>query len=339
MAVFAEVRGVRERTVFPGLIGNDRLRELFRSEITGQNTAHAYILEGARGSGKHTAARTIAAAALCENRADGSHPLPCGVCASCRKVFGGRSVDVLTVRREDKATIGVEAARQVRESLWITPNDGERKFYLIEDAHRMTPQAQNALLLSLEEPPPWATFFLLCEDSTLLLETIRSRAPTLKMERFSPEFTEKWLLEQTKDADPDRIRAAARLAGGSLGLALEYFRGGDEIARYRTAADLAKHLLSGRKSDAVVFLTTLPKDRRALADVLSLTRAAVRDIVAAGKGGELIFYSPSEGIPQELRKTSPRRAMELIGALADAELDLAANLSQNTVLTALLLKA
>ena len=331
-----------ERAVFPGLIGNDRLRELFRSELSEQKTAHAYILEGARGSGRHTAARMIAAAALCENRADSRLPLPCGTCLSCRKVLGGRSVDVLTVQRGDKASIGVEAAREVRESLWVAPNDRDRKFYLIEDAHRMTAQAQNALLLSLEEPPPWVTFFLLCEDSSLLLETIRSRAPTLKMQRFSPEDTEKWLRGQheTAHAEPDRIKAAARLAKGSLGLALEYCAGdGGEIERYRAAAELAKHLLSGRKSDAAVFLTTLPKDRRSLADILSLTRAAVRDVVAAGKGGELLFYPPSDGIPQELKKASPRRAMDLVGALGDAELDIMANLSQNVVLTALLLKA
>ena len=330
------------KTIFPGLIGNERLKALIADGLRRERGAHAYTLEGPEGSGRHTAALLIAAAYLCENRSDAVSPLPCGHCVSCRKVLSGKSVDVLTVSRGERATLGVEQIRAVRDSLWVTPNDGERKFYLIEDAHLMTAQAQNALLLSLEEPPEYVMFLLLCEDASLLLETVRSRAPVLAMERFSPAFTEQWLSEQTgktgrtKTPDPARIVRAAHLSGGSLGLAKKLCEGGDAaLSRYDAAGELARLLLTGRRSDTAVFIGTLPKDRAALRQILTLARTAVRDVIADKKGGELLFYGAKEGVPAPAKKVSVRKAVELCRLLVRAEDDIAANVSANTALMTL----
>ena len=310
-----------EKTLFPGLIGNDRLKALFSDALRRERGAHAYVLEGPSGSGRHTAARRIAAAFLCERKNDAScDTLPC----------------VLTVSRGTRATLGVEPIRAMRDSLYITPNDGDRKFYLIEDAHLMTAQAQNALLLSLEEPPEYVMFLLLCEDASLLLETVRSRAPVLSMERFSPAFTEEWLTAHAKNPDRDRIVRAAHLAGGSLGLAKKLADGGDAaLSRYDAAEELAGLLLSGRKSDAAVFTLTLPKDRAALRQILTLTRLALRDVIADRRGGELLFYGSAEGVPPASKKVSVRRVVELIRMLYRAEEDVSANLSTATVLMTL----
>lgn len=326
-----------EKTLFPELIGNDRMKALFSDALRRERGAHAYVLEGPPGSGRHTAARMIAAAFLCERRNDASgDSLPCGRCASCRKVLSGKSVDVLTVSRGDRATLGIEPIRAVRDSLYITPNDGDRKFYLIEDAHLMTAQAQNALLLSLEEPPEYVMFLLLCEDASLLLETVRSRAPVLPMERFSPAFTERWLRERAKNQDPARIVKAAHLSGGSLGLAKKLCEGGDaSLNRYDTAGELAKLLLFGHRSDAAVFIGTLPKDRAALKQVLILCRTAVRDVIADRRGAELLFWGADEGVPAPAKKVSVRRAAEICRLLVRAEDDIAANVSASTVLMSL----
>ena len=308
---------MEKRMVFPDLIGNERIRSLFADALKREGAAHAYVLEGPRGSGRHTAARQIAAASLCENRRDPSYPLPCGRCASCRKVLGGKSVDVMTVSRGDRATLGVEAVRAVRDSLWVTPNDGEKKFYIIEDAHLMTQQAQNALLLSLEEPPEYVTFLLLAEDASLLLETVRSRAPVLRMERFSPSFTEDWLARQCKNADRDRIVKAAHLSGGALGMAkLLCDGGGAELGRYESAAETVRLLLQGRRSEAAAFIPSLP------------TSFQVSEQYAE-------FYSGRDGVPAWAKKISVRRAVSLSARLAEAEDGLAANLSINTVMAAL----
>lgn len=329
-----------EREFFPALIGNEKIKKTISSDLSRGRGAHAYILDGPKGSGKHTAARLICAASVCDYRTDSASPLPCGKCEACRKILGGISVDVMTVSNDGKASIGVGPIREVRSSLYITPNDGEKKFYIIENAHLMTVQAQNALLLSLEEPPPYVMFLLLCEDSSALLETIKSRAPIIKTERFSPEFTEKYLDKKYPSFPREKIVYSAHLADGSLGMAEELLKSGDgEMKLYKSAGELARILLSPKKSDGAVFIPTLPKDRGDVCRILSLARLALRDAVASKKGGELLFYSKSDGVPDYTKKISVKRITELSSALIQAENDISANCSVSTVLTSLILNS
>ncbi len=324
------------RTIFPGLLGNEGLKSTLSADLAAGKHAHAYILDGPSGSGKRTLARLICQAVLCENRADARHPLPCGTCATCRKIAGGVSVDVMTVRSGDRATIGVDAVRQIRQTLYVTPNDGDKKIYIIEDAHKMTVQAQNALLLSLEEPPDYVLFLLLTEDATNLLETVRSRAPTLKTELFAPEFVENYLenLPKLTPVQRERIPAVAHICGGSLGTAVSLLKnGGAELELYRTAEEFLGHLLTSRVTDTLAYLSAnTPKEREKTCELLTLVRFGLRDLLSAKKGGNLLFFAE---LPKYLRKISVRRILELSEAVAQAETDIAANGSQSTVLTSL----
>ncbi len=330
------------REIFPTLIGNDRIKNTLSADFASGKSAHAYILEGPMGSGKHTAALAICAAVVCENKENVSYALPCGKCDSCRKILSSGSVDVMTVSNGDKASIGVDQVRHIKETMFIPPNDGEKKFYIIEKAHLMTTQAQNALLLSLEEPPPFVMFFLLCEDSSMLLDTVKSRAPTIRMEIFSADFIESHLKRKYAiGADSEKLTYAAHLSGGALGRAVELYENGDsELTVYKTAADLISNLLSARKSDALTFIAKeMPKSRRDTCEVLSYARLALRDMIASKNGGELLFYSASAGIPTYAKKISAKRILEISAAISRAESLIEANCSQNTVLTSLILNA
>ena len=164
---------------FDMLIGNDALRARLADDVRRATLSHAYIIEGAGGSGKKTLAQALCAALVCEHR-DGVE-FPCRTCLSCRKVFERNSPDVICIGRGDKASIGVDDVRFLRSDALVPPNDGENKVYVIQDADTMTDAAQNALLLTLEEPPPYVLFLLLCENAASLLETVRSRAVRLRM--------------------------------------------------------------------------------------------------------------------------------------------------------------
>ncbi len=340
-AVFYGMK-THSREIFPSVIGNDRIKNALSADFAEGKSAHAYILEGPRGSGKHTTALAICASVVCMNKDDRTHTLPCGKCSSCRKILASNSVDVLTVSNGEKASIGVDAIRKIKESLYIPPNDGEKKFYIIENAHLMTPQAQNALLLSLEEPPPFVMFFLLCEDSSLLLETVKSRAPIIRLEVFSSDFIEKHLKNTLgAGADAERLTYAAHLSGGALGRALELYENGkSELEVYKKAAELVQNLLAERKSDALTFASReLPKSRREVCEILSYARLALRDMIAAKNGGELLFYSTAAGIPDFSKKISAKRITELSSALRYAEEYIESNCSQSTVLTSLILNS
>ena len=230
---------------FPGIKGNDALRaRLARDIISGSGLAHAYVIEGRPGSGRRTMAKNIAAALCCE-RAGSGLPLPCGECPACRKIFAGISPDVITVTREDgKASIGIDTIRDLRTDVHVMPNELDSKIYIIEDADTMTAQAQNALLLTLEEPPAYLVFLLIAENSRNMLETIRSRAPSLRMQPLPPETVAAIAAESSAEAarmrteDRNAFRGIIMAADGSAGRAIELFEGKekDAVTARRAAA-------------------------------------------------------------------------------------------------------
>lgn len=208
------------------IVGNDALKTRLCRDIVNRTLPHALILEGPRGNGKHTIARMCAAAMACENQKHDAMPIPCLSCPSCRKIIEGKSPDLILVGTEGKTSIGVDAIRFLKEDVHIVPNDLEHKIYVIEDADRMTVQAQNALLLTLEEPPSFVHFFLLCEHAGLLLETIRSRAPVLRTEPLTAEQTDRYLCDhdararQMKLASPKEYSELLKASGDGIGQAL-----------------------------------------------------------------------------------------------------------------------
>ena len=325
--------------ILPGLLGNGQLKNTFGPAIREDRLAHAYILEGKEGSGKHTAARLIAAAAQCERRYDSEAIIPCCSCRSCSKILRNISVDVITISNRDKASIGVDNIREMIRTLYFTPNDGTLKFYFIENADLMTPQAQNSLLLSLEEPPEFIVFILLCSDSTKLLPTILSRAQLIRMERFNPDFVEEYLIKNNPKADRQKITDAAHLSGGSLGTAMTLLKNNaKELKYYETAEAAASVLVSASTSEKLTFTKNLPqKERQAAVRVLSLTRSAIRDIIAVKKGGDLTFYKSADKIPQSAKNVSVKKLLDVSSALLSAEDDIRANCSLNTVYYSLML--
>ncbi|MBQ7922651.1 MAG: hypothetical protein IJ325_08760 [Clostridia bacterium] len=294
--------------IFPALVGNKYIKETLGTDIRSGQASHAYIFSGPVGSGKHTAARLCCAASVCEHRTETGYTLPCTECASCRKILRDISADVTFVNSGSRATIGVEQIRTIRQNLYITPNDGERKFYIIEEAEKMTPQAQNALLLSLEEPPPFVTFFLLTTDAAALLETIRSRAPVLSMELFYPERVMEWLRTQKGGTDAEKrdseyFRSAAVLSGGALGRAKTLlFSESDasELMLQRTfAMTVLSGIFTGKTSDFLVKIQAeLPKSRETAAAAMIHVQTALRDLIVRKKNAQvpMLFFTGSEDI-------------------------------------------
>lgn len=325
-----------EREYFRNIIGNEKIKKIIAHDAPLGRTAHAYIIEGEVGSGRHSIALEICASLVCEHKNDSSYPLPCGECDSCKRILDKISADVLNLRKlEDKPSIGVDEIRPIKESLYIAPNDGDKKFYIISDADTLTPAAQNALLLPIEEPPEYVTFFLICENSASLLETVRSRAPVLRTEKFSSAFIEEYLRSKYKNPDKSKLSYASALSNGAIGRAVQLYENGDSEAKlYRTAETLVELILTAKTSDYLVFIrNNLPKERADICEILSLMRNAVRDIIADKKNGEHIFYTE---IPEFTKKISVRRSLELYTALTQAEDDINANCSVNTILTALI---
>ncbi len=289
---------------FANIAGNEPLRSRLAAEILSGSFPHAYIIEGAAGSGRKTLALSAAAALSCEKK--DSDSLPCFECPACRKIFGGKTPDVIRVATErDKVSIGVESARFVRQDVLTVPNDFNYKVYIIEDADKMTLQAQNALLLTLEEPPRYAVFFLICQSASSLLETVRSRAPVLRTGPLPPQTVLEYIISHDPRAaelaktSPDELAEIVSASRGRIGEALSLL---DPKTRkpINERRRLAKNFIglfssvaaspSSAKFDVIA---SFPQKREDAALELSFVSEALRDLILLKKSenAPLIFWS------------------------------------------------
>ena len=294
------------RAAFTDIVENQRLRERLRDDIAASSLSHAYILEGAEGTGKHTVAMRIAAALACQNKNDPAHALPCMECPSCKKILAGNSPDVITVNRGDKATLGVEAVRELKTDVYIPPNDLTKKIYIIEEAHLMTVQAQNALLLTLEEPPSYVLFLLLCENAATLLETVRSRAPTLHTEPISPKQIERYLRQNIPETEkfarenPQQLAELITASAGSIGRARALLDSKRHVpileSRKRTREFI--RLCSSKRNSAQTlrFLAGLSQKRDELTEQCNEILLCLRDLLLCKQTehAPLCFFSDRE---------------------------------------------
>ena len=167
--------------------------------------AHAYIVAGPAGSGRHTLAAQMAAALVCSAQ---PQLRPCGRCSHCRKAAGGIHPDITVIAGSGGKPITVDQVRALRTDAYVRPNEAERKVYLLERADRMNASAQNAMLKLLEDGPAYAVFFLLAENGSALLPTVRSRCETLELAPVSPAQAEEWLAKAFPGRTAEEIRRA-----------------------------------------------------------------------------------------------------------------------------------
>ena len=158
---------------FGAFLGNDALKRRLQESFRQGKTSHCYLLCGVEGSGQRTLALQMAAALECKDERNPG----CGVCPACRKVLAKQHPDVITVDDTEHKNVAVDIVRQARSDVFIRPNEGRKKVYIIPRGQDLGAPSQNALLKILEEPPEYAVFLILTTSAEKLLPTIRSYRP------------------------------------------------------------------------------------------------------------------------------------------------------------------
>ena len=319
---------------FPSVFGNAAARRYFGEAVRGGTLSHAYIFEGPRGSGKTLFATEIAAALICEAR-ESAEILPCGVCGACRRVREGLAPDVRTVAT-DAATIGVDTVRELRADMYLSACEFPCKIYIVREAHKMTTQAQNALLKVLEEPPTDLYIFLLTERAEALLTTIRSRTQLVRMELLSPDAMEEALAKNVaarryRERDPDGFRALLEGSGGALGQVLDLLDGKRSEAygkRHAAVSDAVRKIItSAPASEVIAALGHLPQKRPDLVEALGFYIAALRDLILVYRGENisLTFYTSREEAENLASRAGLTRLLKIYDLTVSAADALAAN--------------
>lgn len=207
---------------FETLLGNQRLKDNLISSLSRGRASHFYLISGPEGSGKHTLARLLAAALMCE-----STEKPCMRCAACRKILAGAHPDLITVEDPEHKNVAVKIIRQVRDDMFIRPNEGNHKIYFLPQS--LGVEGQNALLKILEEPPSYGVFILLTDNPESLLPTVRSRCVELKLLPLEHSILQSALQRQFPDTPAAAIAAAISRSGGYLGQAMSLLEGQGQV--------------------------------------------------------------------------------------------------------------
>ena len=200
---------------FDEMVGQEHVLKALVNALDTDRVHHAFLFTGTRGVGKTTIARILAKSLNCDK---GVSSTPCGECAACREIDEGRFVDLIEVDAASRTK--VDDTRELLDNVLYAPTRGRFKVYLIDEVHMLSNHSFNALLKTLEEPPPHVKFLLATTDPQKLPVTVLSRCLQFNLKRLSPSLIGdrlRFILDQEKVGyEPAAIRLLARAADGSL---------------------------------------------------------------------------------------------------------------------------
>ncbi len=200
---------------FSQLLGQEPIAQTLRNAVTSGRIAHAFIFTGTRGVGKTSAARILAKAINCPDSKDGE---PCGRCASCKAIAVGEDIDVIEI--DGASNNGVDQIRELRQNAGVSPTRSKYKIYIIDEVHMLTTQAFNALLKTLEEPPPHVKFIFATTDIHRVPATILSRCQRYDFKNIPTDVIAAHLAAICRDekasAQDAALHRIAVLAAGSM---------------------------------------------------------------------------------------------------------------------------
>ena len=314
--------------IFKSLIKNNEIKNTLGSAIASGSFSHAYIIEGADGTGKRLVATLASAGILCKS--EGGRP--CEMCAVCKKVLDGMHTDV----RYFEVT-KVDQIRDIKQGLYDAPNESDFKIYIFENAHKMNVKAQNALLISLEEPPKNVVFFLLTTDAGTLLETIRSRAQILRTELLDDELIFDYLKNKLRaPMTESQLREIVIASGGSLGYAIDLTdeKKASALTEMRSRAlDFALAVIKNDAHAVSLLLSYSSYGREELKELITASLAVLGDIIILkkDKGARLYFFTSRDEALQIAQKHNLNKLIGCYDSLCEAISAL--NLNSNTALT------
>lgn len=311
---------------FEGVIGHqDIIRHLKNAVSTGK-VSHAYIFAGEKGSGKKMLANLFAMTLEC---AQGGTE-PCLNCPSCRKAMSGNHPDIIQVTHEKPNVITVEEIRtQAVDTASVLPYESKYKVYLIDEAEKMNPQAQNALLKTIEEPPAYAVFCLLASSAEALLPTIVSRCVVLNLKPVGDSEVKEYLMQRMKVPEY-QAEIATAFAQGNIGRAQEAASSEDLTGITKNAVNLVRRVHDMSISDLTEVIRSMTSEKQNIGEYLDILTLWFRDVLlykATREIDNLVFKREIMDIREQAEKSSYEGIQEILSAIDRARVRLHANVN------------
>lgn len=321
---------------FQDIIGQQQIKEHLQNALSTGKISHAYIINGEKSSGKEFIAKVFAMALQCEK----GGIEPCQECHSCRQALSANHPDIIRVVHEKPNSISVDDIRtQVNGDVAVKPYSGTYKVYIINEAEKMTTQAQNAILKTLEEPPEYAVILLLTANVNGLLPTIRSRCVVLDMKPVADNLVKEYLCTQL--AIPDyKAEVCAAFARGNVGKA-KMLATSEEFENIKAEAlALLKYIQDMDLNEIVAAVKKIMQYKLEIQDYLDICAIWYRDALlfkATSDMNHLIFREEIQALRRTAQRSSYEGIENIIKALDTAKRRLDANVNFELVMELLMM--
>lgn len=322
---------------FKDVVGHENIIGHFKNSIEQGKIAHAYIISGEKGSGKKMLADIFARTLQCE--AGGTEP--CGKCRSCIQMESGNQPDVFWVKQanDKKSSLSVDDIRQqINGNIYIKPYSSPYKIYIVADADEMTPQAQNALLKTLEEPPEYGIIILLCENTEKMLPTIMSRCVHLPLKPVG-ELDMMEYLRKLGISDSD-ARFCIGFAFGNLGKAVRLATSEEYQEIKTTCVALMKDIMHLEIYELIDRVKAMSKYKLEINDYIDLMMVWYRDILmikVSGNPDKLLFKEEYSALKKQANYISYEGIDQVLKAMDKVKVRLDANVNFDIAVELLLL--
>ena len=333
---------------FKAILGHEQIIEHLQNAVTMDKVSHAYIINGPDKSGKMMLAEAFAQTLECEkledvveNAAQPSDVEPCMECHSCKQALSDNQPDIIYVSHEKPNTISVDDIRaQINNDIAIKPYSSPYKIYIMNEAEKMTPQAQNAILKTLEEPPEYAVIMLLTSNVNSLLPTILSRCVVLNMKPVADELVRNYLMHQLQVPDY-KAEVCVAFARGNIGKAKSLASSEDFDNIKNEALSLLKYIQDMDLSEITAAIKKITEYKLQINDYLDLIAIWYRDVLlfkATSDVNHLVFREEISAIRRVAQRSSYEGIEEVIEALDKAKRRLDANVNFDLTMELLMLE-
>ena len=318
------------------ILGHEPIKEHFFNAVLTGNISHAYILSGEAGMGKKSLANAFALALLCEKgQAD-----PCRQCHACKQVMSGNHPDLIYVTHEKPASIGVDdVRRQINDTIQVKPYSSAHKIYIVDEAEKMTVQAQNALLKTIEEPPAYAVILLLTTNAEAFLPTILSRCVQLKLKPLKDGEVKDYLVSRM-GVELSQAEIYTAFARGNLGKAIHLADSEDFRHLYGALLELLKKLKKSDISELLERIRKMKEDKLDIHQCLDFMQMWYRDVLMykTTKDINLLIFKDEFSTVNAMSTVSGYEGLErILTAIDKARIRLDANVNMELVMELLLL--
>ncbi|MCI9245904.1 MAG: DNA polymerase III subunit delta' [Clostridia bacterium] len=293
---------------FENLMGNEKIKNLLTNAVQTNNVLHSYLFVGIQGVGKSLFAKEFAHMILCSSNQE----KPCKTCKSCLEFQGESHPDFLQIEPEDGKTIKIEQIRYLQEKIAEKPVTSEKKVYIIQDCDKMTREAANGLLKTLEEPPSYAVLILITANESKLLVTIKSRCTKIAFQSLGEEEIKTYLKSQNNEQN--MTSNMIRQCQGSIGRLIKI---GEEQEIYEQVEKVVNNI---KKED----ITQLWKK----AEVLYQAKEKIMDLLDYMN---VIFF-------EKLREEQDMRYTKAVAIIEETKKRITANANYDMSIDNLLLK-